>query len=310
VPFQKQITSLYNETGVLLAIHPEAFAPTQTVNQRLPITIYESISETEPKDEGSMQVDGEDASDIKFRPVPYTVETDEAEMIAIDYVAKGAGGATAVSDAAPTTTSTTTTPPAQPVVEDKKGKKRASPPPSSAAPVEAPPQSALDTLTPEESDSIATITTRLNSVRMLQTRLTLISKFLSDLPPSYITDQSVPLTPSSPEPTHLPHLRNITSLLTRLNLLTPPTHSPTAPTPLSQAQAQNSSDVLLSSLLSTINRDVAALGELGRKFATIENARGARKKQLPGMGGFGMMGPGGMGMIDLMDSGEGGKKNW
>lgn len=314
VPFQKQVTSLYNETGVLLAIHPEAFEAAEAVNQKLPLTIYESVSETEPtKEEGSMQVDGEETSDIKFRPVPYAVDTDEAEMIAIDYVAKGAGSASAVSDAAPQTT-TTTTPPAlqQPPPEDKKGKKRADPPPSSqpetssvtngAAP-------ALDTLTPEEQDQIASIQTRLNSVRMLQMRLNLLTKFLTTLPPSYITDQSIALTPTSPAPNHLPHLRNIQALLTRLNLLTPagaqtPSTLSAAPTSLEEIQQSSQNDVTLTTILAAINKDVQALGELGRKFATVESARSARKKGqgYPLSGGFG--GAGGMG--DLAEEYAGG----
>ena len=36
-----------------------------------------------------MQVDGEDVTDLKFRALPYSIETDETEMIAVDYVGKG-----------------------------------------------------------------------------------------------------------------------------------------------------------------------------------------------------------------------------
>ena len=297
VPFQQQITSLYNETGILLAIHPEAFQPTQGVNQKLPLSIYESVSETEPtRDEGSMQVDGEESSDLKFRPLPFTVETDEAEMIAIDYVAKGAGSAAAVTDtpAQPSTTSQ------QPETEDKKGKKRADAQPSTTSkPTSTTNGTApsLDTLTNEEQDQIATIQTRLNSVRMLQSRLTLLTNFLSTLPPSYLSDQPTPLTPTSPSPAHLPHLRNIQALLTRLSLLSPTTTTTSLssePTPLESAQKSQSNDAALTQLLSIMNHDVQALGELDRRFATVENARSARKK-----GGGNQMGLGGLG--DLGD---------
>ena len=295
VPFQSQITSLYNETGVLLAIHPEAFELTQGVNQKLPITIYESVSEAEPsKDEGSMQVDGEESSDLKFRQLSYTVETDEAEMIAIDYVAKGAGSAAAVAE--PTPQASTTAAAQQPDTEDKKGKKRADAPSNTTTKPQTTTNgtsASLDTLTAEEQDQIATIQTRLNSVRMLQSRLQLLTEFLSTLPPSYLSDNPTPLTPSSPDPSHLPHLRNIQALLTRLSLLSPSTTSAqSAPTALESAQRAQSNDAALTQLLSILNHDVQALGELGRKFATVENARSAKKKgggQGHGMG-FGALG--------------------
>jgi COP9 signalosome complex subunit 6 len=307
VPFQKQITSIYNETGILLAIHPEAFEPAQAVNQRLPVTVYESISETDiSKDEASMQVDGEESSDIKFRVIPYTVETDEAEMIAIDYVAKGAGSAAAVADS-DTNASSSTTAQQQPQSpsDDKKGKKRAeaesssTSQPMSTTPTDPPPT--LDTLTSEEQDQIATIQTRLNSVKMLQSRLNLLTKFLSSLPASYLTSQSIPLTPTSPNPAHLPHLRNIQALLTRLSLLTPspsPSSSSSDPTPLESASKAQSNDVALTQLLAILNHDVQALSELGRKFAAVDSARSAKKKNASTAGGLGNVGFGGLG--DLM----------
>lgn len=44
-----------------------------------------------------MQIDGEEQfSNIRFRELPYSVETGEAEMISVDYVARGGGNATAV----------------------------------------------------------------------------------------------------------------------------------------------------------------------------------------------------------------------
>ena len=207
--FQKQITSHYNETGILLAIHPEAFEPTDGVNQKLPVTIYESVSETEPtKDDTSMQVDGEEPSDLKFRSLPFTVETDEAEMIAIDYVAKGAGSAAAVADTTPQAPATSQQ--QQPEAEDKKGKKRADGQSVKQSPSTNGTTPALDTLTPEEQDSLATIQTRLNSVRMLQSRLQLLTSYLSTLPASYLSSNSVPpnsglpVTNSPPPPPRHP----------------------------------------------------------------------------------------------------------
>lgn len=42
-----------------------------------------------------MQIDGEERpSNIRFRELPYSVETGEAEMIGVDTIAKGSGTAT------------------------------------------------------------------------------------------------------------------------------------------------------------------------------------------------------------------------
>lgn len=59
----------------------------------------------------AMQVDGEEQSlNIRFRELPYTVETGEAEMIGIDTVARTARNAAAIqsSTAAPASSQTNT----------------------------------------------------------------------------------------------------------------------------------------------------------------------------------------------------------
>ena len=44
-----------------------------------------------------MEIDGQDSPlDLRFRELPYSVETGEAEMICVDFVARGGGNATAV----------------------------------------------------------------------------------------------------------------------------------------------------------------------------------------------------------------------
>lgn len=44
-----------------------------------------------------MEIDGQDAPlDLKFRELPYSVETGEVEMISVDFVARGGGNATAI----------------------------------------------------------------------------------------------------------------------------------------------------------------------------------------------------------------------
>ncbi|KAK4939302.1 hypothetical protein LTR10_020391 [Elasticomyces elasticus] len=277
VPLQKQAVTFSGDSAILLALHPESITAGETTGGKLPISVYESVLEGDhPKDEGSMQVDGQESSDIKFRHLPYTIDTDETEMIAIDYVAKGAGSAIAVDDSAsqePSTKPAETTPP------DKKGKKRADLPPDSTSPETT--NGVADTnyaLSPEEQDQVANVTTRLNSVKMLQSRISLLRSFIQTLPPSYITDQeSAAITPTNPDPSHLPHLRNIQALLTRLSLLTL-VDSASSAQPLAAASRAQSNDVALASMLALLGQDIQALSELGRKFSTVESSRGAKSK--------------------------------
>jgi COP9 signalosome complex subunit 6 len=300
LPIHKQFLG-QNESALLLAFHPSAIASSDgaNVNGKLPLTIYETVYENEPtKQDDSMQIDGEDASGLKFRSIPYTIDTDETEMIAVDYVAKGGGNAAAV-----TADSESTVPSEAQERADRKGKRRADEPPGAKKPVNG--TTSSNTLTSEESDQIASMTTRLNSVRMLQSRINLLSTYLTSLPPSNLSD---PNSDTSIDQAHLPHLRNIQALITRLSLLTPHTESsaptlsttsapltvvPTQPLldPLTHAQQAQSNDVALSSLLSVLGQDTQALTELGRKFNVIESVRQGKGKGKMGGGG----GPGGGG---------------
>ena len=103
IPIHQQILHTYNETAVLLAFHPSTVLEGATVGGKLPLTIYESVYESEKAagqtggdGDRAMEVDGPDSFlDLRFRELPYTVETGEAEMISVDFVARGGGNATA-----------------------------------------------------------------------------------------------------------------------------------------------------------------------------------------------------------------------
>jgi COP9 signalosome complex subunit 6 len=302
LPIHKEFLA-QNESALLLAFHPSAVSASATTNAngKLPLTIYETIYETEPtKQDDSMQIDGEGVSGLRFRSIPYTIETDETEMIAVDYVAKGGGSAAAATgtDAEGTISSEAKE------RADRKGKRRADEPPDAKKAVNG--TTAANILNSEEEDQIASMTTRLNSVRMLQSRLSLLSTYVSSLPPSNLSDTE---SEANVEPSHLPHLRNIKALITRLSLLTPhpdtsapslstttnpPTAVPTQPQldPLTHAQQAQTNDVTLSSLLALLGQDVQGLSELGRKFALVENAKQGKGKKMGGVGGGGL----GMGM--------------
>lgn len=281
----KQLTALYAENPVMLAIHPTEFNAIQGTRGKLPISVYESLPEPEgPANEGSMQVDGGEVGSMRFRSVPYVVDTDETEMIAINYVAKGAGSAAAIVQ---TTQSSSAKSPQSTDEETEDTFKK-----------EVPISRRVPTLTAEEEDQIAGMTTRLNSIKMLQERLQLLSKLVESVPPSYISDQSIALSPNNPAPEHLTHLRNVQALLTRLSLLTPAGQDEAEA--LKEAGRAQSNDVALTSILSLLGQDIQGLSELGRKFVTVEQSRNSRNK------GKGALNSSGYAGMDDMDTRPGG----
>lgn len=97
VAIHQQILQTHNETAVLLAFHPATVLEGAAVGGKLPLTIYESVFESGESSDRDMEIDGQDAQlELKFRELPYSVETGEAEMISVDFVARGGGNATAV----------------------------------------------------------------------------------------------------------------------------------------------------------------------------------------------------------------------
>jgi COP9 signalosome complex subunit 6 len=79
--------------------HPEEAFTEATAAGKLPLTLYEPISEHVVSDSNdkAMDIDGAvQTKSTKFKELVYTIETDEAEMISVDFVARGGGNATAV----------------------------------------------------------------------------------------------------------------------------------------------------------------------------------------------------------------------
>lgn len=281
LPIHRQILQQYNESAVLLAFHPSQVQSSQASGAKLPLTIYESVYEGENVGDGdkSMQIDGEDQSlNIRFRELPYSIETGEAEMISVDYVARGGGNATAVE--APTAA------PA-PAPQSQAGKKKKGA--KHAAEAEPKPVETTSPLSPEDEDLIANLTTRLNAVKTLESRIRLIKAYLSSLPPSFLNSSSssndnnpsesttTPSTTTTPRLSY-PILRNIASLIAHLSLLAPQDQEAFAIESLAQ-----SNDVALVSLLGALGRNVQGMRELGRKAAIVETARqnlASRKTQL------------------------------
>ena len=94
--YQQQM-EVYNESVLFLAFEPTAILKGKTVGGKLPLVVYESVYETitEQKDKDAMVIDNQGQSGLlaRFRELPYNVETGEAEMIGVDFVARGGGNA-------------------------------------------------------------------------------------------------------------------------------------------------------------------------------------------------------------------------
>lgn len=97
----QQILHSHSETAVLLAFHPASVLEGAAVGGKLPLTIYETVYESGESGDRSMEIDGQDVpQELKFMELPYSVETGEAEMISVDFVARGGGNAAAADGTA------------------------------------------------------------------------------------------------------------------------------------------------------------------------------------------------------------------
>ena len=278
----QQFLEKYNESALLLGFHPEDVIK-HSVGGKLPLTIYESNEEhDEPKadqdGEDKKMEDGESTLKLKFREIPYSVETGEAEMISMDFVARGGGNATAEdpSERKPSVAA---------VESDVKGKKRIVP--QTEAPreggKEARPPTADVVLSREEEEMIAAITARANAIKMLHSRIQLIITYLERLPPTYQTTDAAPagnqevINPtvdSRPhtEPSHT-ILRSIQALVSRLDLI--------VPSDLETFQAEmlrEQNDVNLVNLLNEVMQSINDVREAGKKFSIVEGAKAHNRK--------------------------------
>jgi hypothetical protein len=89
-----QLQTEYNlESAIFLLFHPEMVAQSGGGAGKLPLSLYETVWTSD----SSMDVDGAERNQsLKFRELRYSVESGEAEMISVDFVARGGANATAV----------------------------------------------------------------------------------------------------------------------------------------------------------------------------------------------------------------------
>ncbi|KAI1342344.1 COP9 signalosome complex subunit 6 [Xylariaceae sp. FL0016] len=266
LPIHKWILSEHNESSLLLAFHPEE-AMQHSAGSRLPLTIYESNYEhDEPKadhGEDKEMHDGEPPLKLKFRELSFSVETGEAEMISMDFVARGAGNATAIEPRQQKVTH----------ASEGKGKQKAEPSTSTVKDVDG----EEHVLSREDEEMIAALTAKANSIKMLQNRINLLITYLKRLPPSYLSgDSTTESSGDGPQttPSH-PILRSIQALVSRLSLVVPSNADAYQQEMLSEAN-----DVHLMELLNGVMQSVTEARGVGKRYGVVEGAKSQQRKMM------------------------------
>lgn len=261
LPVFRQAQSVVgNDNIMLLLFQPEMVDKME--GGKLPIGLYEPFQE----------LAGEQ-SEMRFRELSFEVETGEAEMIGVDFVAKGGGNATAVPGGKKEADG-----------NDKKSKGKGKAKDTDGADIDG---AAADVLSPEDEELIAALTAKANAIKMLNQRINLIRSYLASTPESYLTHANSTTPP--PDNTNYPLLRNINSLLSRLPLLAPPTSAqqstsqaePSIAIPtssLQQAANREQQDVHLTSLLAALTRSVSEAQSMANKFGVIQRERMVKER--------------------------------
>lgn len=285
LPIHRQILEGFNESAVLLGFHPEEVL-NHSVGGKLPLTIYESNYEVDdPKadqdGEDKTMDDGEPTLKLRFRELPYSVETDETEMISMNYVASGGGtaAAAAVKEERPPRS----------IESNGKGKRRLV---ESDEATKDLPIDDTAILTRAEDETIASLTTKANAVKMLHSRIQLLTAYLERLPQSYINGDTIDAgadnmdtdatTPS------LTVLRQIQALVSRLDLVIPSDRESYENEMLHEAN-----DVNVIDLLNSIMQSVNQVRDVGKKFGVVESAKTAGRRgnnDYPGSSSFTLSG--------------------
>ncbi|PTB70897.1 hypothetical protein BBK36DRAFT_1109047 [Trichoderma citrinoviride] len=282
LPIHNQILENWNESAVLLGFHPQEVLQ-HSVGGKLPLTIYESnyeVDDTRGENDGEDKKmdDGESTLKLKFREVPYSVETDETEMISMNYVASGGGNATASAPAQTAKEERT----ARSIESNGKGKRRL---------VESEIEDKKDAaavdeasaLTREEEEMLASLTAKANAIKMLHSRIQLITTYLQRLPPSFINgdaqdgdapqdEESMDTDTNNTTPS-LNILRQIQALVSRLDLVIPSDREA-----FEKEVQSETNNVHLLGLLNSIMQGIVQAKDVGRKFHAIEASKIAARR--------------------------------
>lgn len=298
LPIHQQILSFFNESAILLGFHPEEVLG-DAVGGKLPLTIYESNYEAEESSgetgEDKEMKDGEPQLKLRFKELPFTVETGEAEMISIDFVARGGGNAAAINDI-----SKKGAPTEQGIVGKSKGKGKSKEISEDPVRTESTKREEIS-LSREDEEKLASLTAKANAIKMLQSRINLIATYLQRLPPSYVSDgvaSEADIESKNYVPVNHSILRSIQALLGRLSVLIPADSQG-----FDNELISEKNDVSLISLLGELTKSAYEIRETGKKFSVIENVKVNKAMKQGGLGGMGWSDPSHH-MRDILNAGD------
>ncbi|KAK0643425.1 hypothetical protein B0T16DRAFT_430034 [Cercophora newfieldiana] len=293
LPIHHQIIA-QNESAILLGFHVEDVLH-PVAGDPLPITIYESNMEADdaPKeDAGGEDKEMKDSEamtkmTLKFRELPYTTETGEAEMIAMQFIREGAANAS-LDDAERRILEQFDK---KIAVDDGKGKRRA------VTQAETGKGKAADdttypkagnkdkdaNLTKSEAEYMSALQTKYNAIKMMKSRVDLVVGYLQKLPPDFVSGKLT--TSEGAEVAHASNgaytvpsnriLRQIQALATNIELATPARQAT-----LEREILKETNDVNLVSLIAELVASVNDVREAGKKFAVVEAAKTSKNRPL------------------------------
>ncbi|KAI9652169.1 MAG: E2-like enzyme [Alyxoria varia] len=271
IVIHQQILRDFNDSALLALLDTAAIADGTAKGGQLPVKIYESAEEIgQPDGDITMRsTDENEMKSLRFMELPSNVETNDAEMIGVDFVARGGAKLPGASEAGTFELQG----------RSRKGKGKAH---------EKKPK---EQLTPEEEELIASLTQKANATTMMRDRIRMIKAYLDSLPPSYLNDPSIEQMEEHPQVSHTV-LRSISSLLSRLELSSPstPVFSDIAAeadnimtdedqeiqlqsTQFAQEKEAQKTDVQLLSLLGLLGDTFHASEDLSKKSNVLETAR-------------------------------------
>lgn len=269
-----------NDSAVLLGFHAEDVI-NPGAGDPLPITIYEGNMEAVEGAADSEDAEMKDVSapaaprqPLKFRELPYTVDSGEAEMIAMQFIREGAG--TASLDSAEKHIVEQFE--AKIAVDDGKGKRRAVAPTLPTLPIRSSklPHSrdgnSLDKnakLSKAEVEYMSALQNKFNAIKMMRSRIGLVIAYLESLPAGGAASQ-----PSNRI------LRLVQALVTNVELA-----SPEQDAALEEEMLQGVIDVGLIKLIASLVTSVNDVRETGKKFSTVESMKSGKTRGGHGDGG-------------------------
>lgn len=302
LPIHQQILA-QNESAILLGFHIDDVLRSSP-GDPLPLTIYESNLEVTDDTNTNDEPEGEDkemkdSSEVvtkmvlKFRELPYTTETGEAEMIAMQFIREGgAHAAKGVEDTEKRILEQFDKKIA--VTDGGKGKRRAvvsqqedkggKAKPSSSASKNAAAAATTSkdaNLTKSEAEYVSALQAKYNAIKMMKSRVDLVVAYLEKLPPDFVAGTRMPEQAAAQAttgkgtyiaPSHN-ILRQIQALVTNIELATPAQNHT-----LAKEILQETNDVNLISLISDLVTSMSEVREIGKKFAIVESARNQKAR--------------------------------